>query len=147
MLIIKMIMMMTLMTYYHVVQGTPCSSGPAAKVARDMSAASISVIVIVISIVIGIFIAIVINIFIGIFMLAIITILIIVTTMVTISSPWDTRSWCSCSGPCPLFAASCGSEINLVNQEHIYRGWSDFFSRSRYQQTHLVKNIWKPSWT
>ena len=69
MLIIKMIMMMTMMTYYHVVQGTPCSSGPAAKVARDRSAASTSVI--------------------GIVMFAIITILI---TMVTISSPWDTRS-------------------------------------------------------
>ena len=98
---------------------------------------------------------------------AITTILIIETTMVIISSPWDTRSWCSCSGPCPLFAASCGSEINLVNEEHIYRGWSDCFqeadmnkliwlriyenplgpssttielSRSRYRLTYLVKN-------
>ena len=75
-----MVVMMTMMTYYHVVQGTPCSSGPAAKVARDRSAASISVIVIVIGIVIAIV------------MFAIITILIIVTTMVIISSPWDTRS-------------------------------------------------------
>ena len=78
------VMMMMDVTYYHVVQGTPCSSGPAAKVARDRSAASISVIVIVIGIVISIVIAIV--------MFAIITILIIVTTMVIISSPWDTRS-------------------------------------------------------
>ena len=91
-----MVVMMTMMTYYHVVQGTPCSSGPAAKVARDRSAASISVIVIVIGIVIviviGIVIVIVISIVIAIVMFAIITILIIVTTMVIISSPWDTRS-------------------------------------------------------
>ena len=80
---------MTMMTYYHVVQGTPCSSGPAAKVARDRSAASISVIGIFIGIFIGIVIGIVIGIFIGI---VIVTIVIIVITMVTISSPWDTRS-------------------------------------------------------
>ena len=83
---------MTMMTYYHVVQGTPCSSGPAAKVARDRSAARISVIGIVIVIVIVIFIGIVIGIVIAIIMFAIITILIIVITMVAILSPWDTRS-------------------------------------------------------